>query len=427
MEFSKIFYYDLSKDVNVSQWSLSNFDVLPDYFKYIYVKLFGDDMFFRLMSRQNIISAVVDVVRTYGIVPFDFKIPSELIDDLLLVQKLLTSPETAKYNVLVHYYIDQTKSYRLVTWNPLILPILLNPKRIPTYPTRVPVFGYNFVISSILDNIDIYAKSFIDKKDGFVEDFIVRTKNVAPSINGTACVGKTSILNNLIDKVKSAKPECAKKVNVLKLSKCGGVKGKDTNSLIGMQCAIIMMNAVESSPLCIADRCPFNNIIWQMIMSIINNESGTSSPREMAMYILANMNKNTLELMRSYPVVVIIDSDVMANRVRMYDRGRLTLENTNRSTGDLFRWSIPNYVTAQNLIYGAIAQMCEWPLFDVGNGKFPITQHAEFDVLETLIIGKCLRNFDVCKIDNLVTLHEYAHDTYSEPNFDFSKDVGIFK
>nr|WCZ68564.1 hypothetical protein HvNV085 [Heliothis virescens nudivirus] len=329
-------------------------------------------------------------------------------NDLLIdVSRIL---QTLLVNSKLNYTIDTM--FGPVPWNDTILPILSMPlpaESLVRYKIDRPKISLGQTLPE-MDIDKIYTRDYLmsviktyttggvgtDRiSDDTLTRFVKHTKNISPALNGTACVGKSTILRNITSCAqKSLGPDFDGTVQVLKLSQYGGFKDKDINDLVGMQCLPVLMHACEEYSTSVTDRCVFNNIIWKLIMSLFD-ASSDQELMEGAYKALHTLNLNLLEFMKKFPIFVLVDSSILLNRKRMFNRGVDTLEKSEKVTGDLFRCKIVPYVKAQNVIYGTLATLCDWPVIDVGY-KFPLTADW-MSILTNTFCNKLVENYKVSK------------------------------
>lgn len=310
-----------------------------------------------------------------------------------------------------------------IKWNTLILPILANRKlESPSavinngdgneYDDRFPSNFKKTLLSMLTDGV--VPDEMIDLN---FEKFIHSTRKCAPSLNGTACVGKSTILGSVSKYIREKHNLDAP---IYKVSKLGGLKFKDKNDMIGMQMPLVAVHAVESTPVAIYDRCPFNNLIWRLIMTLFECRSDEEMVDTLCDHLKKTINYYTIQYMKTFPICVLIDTDHVANRARMQKRG---MSNLPKITGCLHRCLVNNYCKAQNLVYFAFALMCEWPCMNVGE-KFPLSG-PKLEKLMFAFAKKCSINSVEGKPNS--SLSQIQHDEFDILNYNYAKIVGAFK
>lgn len=285
--------------------------------------------------------------------------------------------------------------------------------------------------------VNLYLNGRPEHKERLTERTLNRfthnTALYAPAINGTACVGKSSILYSVLDELK----RFGINSGITKLNKLGGFKGKDKNELVALQCTPVMLHASETKPDWIMDRCPFNNLIWKIILALIGVPDQDLIKK--AAELIDEINWNLFEMMMFYPVFIIIDSNVQENRQRMLRRGQAKVSESGQTSGDLFRCKISNYVAVQNLVYGTLAAMCDWPVVDVGvEDQFPLSGVKLTSLVQAVTL-KVLNNkhrmasgapelgSNNVQGARQPEVYHYTQSYPSELNYDAAKILNIYK
>lgn len=172
----------------------------------------------------------------------------------------------------------------------------------------------------------------------------------AIAINGTACVGKSSICQKIIDKVYPGEPFHEK---IIKSGKHGGYAGKDVDNLT--ECSLVhnMTNYSFCHPHLLMDRDPKNNFIWLIIMNLY--EHSTVQRLDEAFHLCAQIffdhfnNEEFLRFERIYnKTVVILDPEPEENRNRQFDRDH---------GSDRARALHPQYCRFQNMVYFMVSKV----------------------------------------------------------------------
>lgn len=207
--------------------------------------------------------------------------------------------------------------------------------------------------------------------------FLEKTFKMAPMINGTTCVGKSYIIGELLETLKKIDPD----TRVLKASKMGRFLGKDFNQVLAMQNQYTLIDAALVQYTSIMNRDPINNLIWRFILKLFNfHEYGDIV--DAFLCLLVDISPQTLQNFARLPVVILVDTGVVANRKRMYNRAKVS---GNRS--DFQRSKIRTYVPIQNMVYGVFAFMCNWPILNK-----VVSLDSQKNSLKKMIVDKVLKN-----------------------------------
>lgn len=240
--------------------------------------------------------------------------------------------------------------------------------------------------------------------------FMNKTQDIAVSINGTACVGKTNLLqelqNEIIDRYDST-------CRIEKIGKYGGFRGKDNNQILALAYQAVIINRTNRNCSNVFDRDPFNNLIWRCILGFVKTYDDLQQLEdEIVSMLLQSISKNLIKTMQQYPVIILIDNDIKANRERMFKRA---------TGGDCKRCFITSYVSAQNLFYCFFAYMCNWPVFDTG------FKRTDRDTIKRLVLQKVSTNSrnPTTKIPDINHMVSFK-TTYAE-NFKAAKRLRIMK
>ena len=251
---------------------------------------------------------------------------------------------------------------------------------------------------------------FGEKNDSRIKTFLTNTHSVAVSINGTACSYKTTFINNCISEIKN---QIDPNAQILKIGKMGKFKGKDSNQVLAMNYQYMISSLVHVYYTSLFDRCKFNNLIWRIILACMDT---TKDPVLVALDKFLDFTPYIINQMKKEPIIIFIDLNKIENRKRMHIR----------STGsDKIRSTIENYVSAQNIVYGVLAYMCDWPIFEAD-----LDLHPE---ITKIIIKKVKTNVSAygeklpprCEIPD----HElcFSKNIDYDKTFDHSKYLEIFK
>ncbi|UVT30853.1 p-loop NTPase [Penaeus vannamei nudivirus] len=231
---------------------------------------------------------------------------------------------------------------------------------------------------------DYHYYSYIFDPRRAHQHFAVETSNTAVCVNGTACVGKSSVLNSILAKIRTHIDENS---FIIKSGKLGGFKGKDVNQILSLEYQCCGMSEIFQSPTALMDRCPFNNLIWRYILRFVEATEldDVALSEHIANYVVDTLSHNMVRVMRQYPVVVLIDTNVVQNRKRMYYRA---------TGGDSFRCFIEKYAPMQNLFYALFADLAKWPVYNTAivDENYPMDQHERIRDMKTLILEKIKQN-----------------------------------
>lgn len=217
----------------------------------------------------------------------------------------------------------------------------------------------------------------IHTDDTVFNHFLHETCNDAVMVNGTACVGKTSFLQEVVEEIRN---KIDPNSRLLKASGCGGFRGKDCEQVLAMQYQLCASGLAKLCYTSVIDRCFFNNLLWRIIQALYNTNTDIV---EYFLFLFSLFSPAVIELMKREPIIVIIETNVPRNRKRMFDRDE---------GGDHIRCRLERYVIAQNLVYGVFATLCNWPLIDLGNFSFNETNI--FKKIQQLILEKIILNVE---------------------------------
>lgn len=246
-----------------------------------------------------------------------------------------------------------------------------------------------------------------------MDDFINKTASIAVGVNGTACAGKTSILNKTLTKIHE---NIDSNASILKAGKYGGYKGKDNEQILALTYQATLFAAMQEQYTSISDRDMFNNLIWRMIL--YHMDSFSCTPKNIVDNFISKVSRNLINIMSKQPIVILIDLNVPENRYRMYRR---------ETGGDRKRCFIEYYTPSQNCIYGLFAYLCKWPIF---NRTFDDEKQEN---IINLIYSKIKHNVATYnnKLPILNTLEEgsfsYTKSNETEVTYDIATTLGIFK
>uniref|UniRef100_A0AAU8GD11 Uncharacterized protein n=1 Tax=Faxonius propinquus nudivirus TaxID=3139431 RepID=A0AAU8GD11_9VIRU len=190
----------------------------------------------------------------------------------------------------------------------------------------------------------------------------------APMLNGTACTGKSSILEKTLRQIQMHYDANA---TILKTGKMGSYQGKDKNQILSLSYQYMTTFATTTYYTSISDRCIFNNLIWRIILLLM--DSNENIVEKAVKLIIENISIQMVSAMTYEPIIILIDLDAVKNREKMKARNK---------GGDYFRCKIPNYVHAQNLVYGLFAYLGEWVVFNT-NANFDF-----YNKVQELLINK---------------------------------------
>lgn len=239
----------------------------------------------------------------------------------------------------------------------------------------------------------------------------------ASMVNGTACVGKTTLLNQAISIINATIDPNA---TVLKLGSYGGFRGKDIDQVLAMSAQTTALDLVQFNYTSIMDRCITNNLIWRIIMRAIEFDEPEKFISVILMHITA-LSKSYFHYRSKYPVIIIIDTDVNANRERMFMRNE---------GQDIYRSKILNYVCLQNIVYGLFAKLCNWVIVDIGLCKTQEARNALYKDIKDLLVYKSRLN-SVRKPVAIDTQLTFKSETIYDPNtfndYSAATELRIFK
>lgn len=229
------------------------------------------------------------------------------------------------------------------------------------------------IVTKLINKDEDFIKSL--QNDEFYDHFINKTQDVAVSINGTACVGKTNLLRELKEEItKRYDSSCS----IEKIGIYGAYKGKDNNQILALSYQGVCINIANRFPSSLLDRDPFNNLIWRCILQFVNTTDDNEELINKIVHMFTqSISKNLILTMQQYPVIVLIDLNERDNRERMFNRA---------TGGDRKRCYITNYVCMQNLFYCLFSYFCKWPVF---NTAFNANNRA---IIKHLVFSKVKNN-----------------------------------
>lgn len=298
----------------------------------------------------------------------------------------------------IFYYINVYQINFTFPWSKYIIPAIAREKtrQISLYKnTPVPIKDsiiqhnfYNFFDKAYVKDLAsslflLNARTGVEKiKYKFSQEnnnvFINNTLNVAPMINGTACAGKTTLLTKAMLEINNKIDPNAR---VLKVAKLGGFEGKDKNQLLAMEYQSVAAELASVYYTSILDRCKYNNMIWRIILTLMDSSEDSV---QKFVDILEHFSSLMINLMSKQPIIIFLDSNVLANRKCM---------STRNEGGDSYRCFLQNYAPAQNMVYGVLAALCKWPVID----RVDLTHKAKKIENEfiNLVVNKIKKNISI--------------------------------
>ncbi len=318
------------------------------------------------------------------------------LEDLSVIH--MTFSKNENYLLEVHIVEDRVKHY--IPWNDFILPELgraAYERRLLMNDTIKPIEQPTAAIVNIWDKsnkayIRYVAKAIYTSRhwtqemqeietkcnEHVLDNYVYNSHSMAPMINGTACVGKSTLVNKVLSHVRSNIDPSA---SIIKAGSLGGFNGKDSNQLLALQYQGVIFTAALTHFTSICDRCPINNLIWRIILQLMKTNGDVVDD---LMHILDNLSPEAIRLWKTLPIVCIIDSNVNENRKRMLTRAE--------SMGDAFRSLIEKYVPVQNMVYAVFATLLDQPLFNRANPDY-ISKTEDYIV--KLMVKKIEKNCDM--------------------------------
>ncbi|QLI62427.1 KN57gp_065 [Dikerogammarus haemobaphes nudivirus] len=327
----------------------------------------------------------------------------------------------------IHEYVEHNKYYVVIP--PLYLP--WSDAIISRYYQRynsVDVIPKPFVFKTFLNierkelikivdmilNEDPNFVNKVQKGRWSREAFIENTSSIAVGINGTACAGKTSILNQALEIIHETIDPNA---SILKAGRYGGFVGKDVEQTMAMQYQAIVYGLMVDQYTSLADRDMFNNFIWRLIMAHQDQESCTAE--KIVNNFLEKVSSNMINLMLQQPILIFLDLNVPANRVRMFRRG---------TGGDHFRCFIEFYTPAQNAIYGLFAYLCNWPTFNRSFDEDKIEKQKEvIEMITAKIANNKLKHSNQLPKKNTLQFGRFEYINKESDEYKTARALGIFK
>ncbi|UBZ25644.1 TK1 [Carcinus maenas nudivirus] len=314
------------------------------------------------------------------------KLDSECIFVINEISKLLNANKKDNYYIAIKldHIKQQQPCYIYLPWNDYImtnLAAVLYDDEMQFANNKIPDYFERDEIKDIVTKLVKKDRQFITslKAPEICEHFLNNTDDIAVSINGTACVGKTKLLQEIQHEViKRYDPSC----QILKIGKYGGFKGKDSNQILSLTYQGIALNLVNRQPTSIMDRDPFNNLIWRCILQCMKTFDRDEDLIDLFVEIfVTSVSRNLVKTMQQYPVVVLVDFDEIQNRMRMFNRA---------TGGDRKRCFITNYVKIQNIVYCTFAHLANWPVFETAFNSIENPENRF--TIKNLILTKISQN-----------------------------------
>lgn len=340
--------------------------------------------------------------------PKTIYLPVTIFKDLAIIHK---------YIVIDTFYLSIPPIY--LPWSDIIIPKLFSSYNYIVEEQIKPVISTDLHMN--YDNLIDIVTRILNPDETTLENisqwdtnqFLYSTDSIAVGVNGTACAGKTAILNKALEKIKT---DFDPNAEILKAGKFGGYGGKDIEQVLSLSYQATLFCSMYNQYTSIADRDMFNNLIWRLILC--HMDTATCTPKLIVDNFLSKISSNIIKIMTRKPIIILLDLNVPENRYRMYRR------NTG---GDRKRCFIEFYTPAQNAIYGLFAYLCNWPIF---NRDFDQTKQ---DFIVDLIVSKINENIknnnDKLPIKNTLEEGSFIYNTGNENITDYKTAVtlGIFK
>lgn len=220
-------------------------------------------------------------------------------------------------------------------------------------------------------------------------------------VTGSACVGKTSLLNKL--KLKSWK--------ILSRSDIGTFSGKAkcAASIAALHQSI---SYVLSKRDVIGDRGSIDNPLWSFMMSAMNKKK-EDLLHELIRFFESSFNENAINQYKAEKVIVIVDLDGESNRNRMYSRA---------IDGDIQRAHIEMYPYIQTISYLFAAHIFGWPVFctPYENGIFAPERYNVIELYIDQEFGQPIN-------ENNEYVSSKPTNGFDDGDYLFAKKYGIYK
>lgn len=352
----------------------------------------------------------------------------------------LISQKTARNISMIHSELARNDNYFIVVksyylpWNDYIIPQIVNQnerrRRITDSASALPPIKRvrynnannadainNVTLHEIIYNILYESSSKVPFGRFNQNKFLYDTQNVAVSINGTACSGKSTIIRAVLDVLLTLDENAT----ILKSGKIGGFKGKDKNQILALEYQLGVNYMIQTFYTSISDRCVYNNLIWRVILAFMKTEECTAE--KITRMIVDNVPMNIIRIMKQTPIIIFLDTDIVSNRTYMESR---------KSGTDIMRSKIEHYVAIQNAVYGAFAFLCDWPIFNTGFVKNDIkATNSKHMIIKNLIYEKTKLNIANHR-GTLPKLFDLVHTKFSNSDYDdtiytASRKLGIMK
>ena len=258
--------------------------------------------------------------------------------------------------------------------------------------------------------------SFINslKNEEVKNHFVNNTDAICVAFNGTACAGKTNLLFEVNNYTVKNIDETAK---IEKVGKYGNFKGKDNNQILSLSYQLLAHSLTINNITSVLDRDVFNNMIWRFILRFINGMSKYKTEEKLqeaiVNFVHDTVPANIVQVMKRYPIIVIVDLNEKQNRTRMFDRG---------TGGDRKRCYVKDYVEMQNMFYMLFAYLCCWPVFDT------TLNQDERKVIKKLALKKIKANAEIKNKKCTSTLRQnVSFMSTIEETFPAAKKLKIMK
>lgn len=247
-----------------------------------------------------------------------------------------------------------------------------------------------------IDGFNYYVKKhlFFDE-NGKVNESARRNFMSYPlgvSINGTACVGKTTFATKILSVLENCE--------MTKATRSGNFGGKDKFQIGAMNHQFVsIINTIRGWGN-VQDRDAYNNCDWRFIMPMLAKETIEEVKSTFISLFVATWSFTFDE--SPFPVIIVLEDDPPLNRLIQRSRGH---------GSDYARSHHWNYVTSQNIVYGVRGIL---------RNHIVITRtqfREKMDYLVELVIEKIMKN----KESNLPENHTFLEHKVANHNLTDNK------
>lgn len=218
----------------------------------------------------------------------------------------------------------------------------------------------------------------------------------APYINGTACVGKSTLINRIHKELIKEKLQTEDGQFIIKPSQWMPKKSfekKDESLTRAMAYQMSFYNLGLKYLNMIGDRCPLNNFIWRFILMMIDHENENPNEcKNSEKYLVDILNTlpqefyDTLEIL---PIIILVNTNIQHVKRKMMERNE---------GNDRRRASIEGYIRMQNIVYMAFAYLGRFKIYDLSEEFDEKCDLIKNDIIDKIRLNVELTNFKIVPI-----------------------------